>query len=432
MLEPVLSDRMLASLILLTALVVLALLVGDRRALLRSLGGVVKSLAQPQLALPALFYAGAVFAVLIPASRWGIWEPTMWPTTVLWLVISGFGLFFRLDEAIRDSHFFRRSMLRALGAAALVEFIVNLESFALYIEIALQILAMLAAAIVAMEKGSGSSPASRVANAYLVLLASLAATWGIRHLVDNWSQLDHGLLLREFLLPIWLTPIALFLIYLLSVWAAYGIAFTRMKFVNDGPLLGQKLALVFRSGARLRNLQRLRGDGAQRLGRTTGFREAWRELGLIQRDRIREIEAENAARQRLVENAGLRGVDEVGKQLDQREHTETRESLRWLAICQMGHYRNGQAYRDDLLPIVEPSFAGYGLPEPSGVTILVAGNGQSWYAERKTVTGHWFAIGATGPPPDQWLYDGQQAALGFPNEVTWDRWGGGDHSKNWD
>jgi len=432
MLEPVLSNRLLASLILLTALVMVPLIGRGRMEFLDPVGALIKSLAQPKLLVPSLIYAGVLLAALIPASRLGIWQPSLWPATVLWLIISGLGLLFRLDEAIRDPHFFRRAMLRALGAVALVEFIVNLESFALYIEIPLQLLAMLSAAIVALEKGARSQPASTVANTYLVLLAALAAAWGIWHLASNWSQLDHGLLLREFLLPIWLTPVALSLVYLLSVWAAYQTAFIRMNFVNEGPLFGQKLALVLRSGVRLRNLQRLRGDGAHQLGRSTGFRQAWHEVGQIQRDRIEEIEAEAAAQRRLVENAGLRGADETGKQLDQREHLETRESLQWLAVCQMGHYRNGQAYRHDLLPIVEPSFAQYGLPESSGVVIRVTDDSQSWYAERQTVTGHWFAIGAAGPPSDQWLYDGKEAAPGFPDERTWDQWGGGQHSRNWD
>lgn len=431
MLEPVLSNRLLASLILLTALLIVALTSG-RRDLPRSAGALLIALTQPKLLIPASIHAGVVLAALIPASRLGIWQPSLWSATVVWLIISGLGLLFRLDEAIRGHDFFRRALVRAIGVLALVEFIVNLESFPLYIELPLQILGLLATAIVAMEKGGRFQPASTVANRYLVLLGSLAAAWGIWHLADNWSQLDHGLLLRKFLLPIWLTPIALSLVYLLAIWAAYETAFTRMGFVNDGPLFMQKLALVLRNGLRLRNLQRLRGDGAHQVGRTNGFREAWREARQVQLDRAAEIEAEAAAERRLVENAGLRGVDEDGRQLDQREHIETRESLYWLAVCHMGHYPLGNAYRDDLLPIVEPSFAHYGLAEPFGVVMRVAADGQSWYAERQTITGHWFAIGAAGPPSDQWLYDGDQAAPGFPNEATWDHWGGGPHSRNWD
>ncbi len=83
----------------------------------------------------------------------------------------------------------------------------------------------------------------------------------------------------------------------------------------------------------------------------------------------------------------MHSVDEARKQLDQREHLENRESLRWLAVYQLGHYGISQAYRNDLLPIVEPSFAQNGLPEPSGVVIRVAADGKSWCARWPTVTG---------------------------------------------
>ena len=108
-------------------------------------------------------------------------------------------------------------------------------------------------------------------------------------------------------------------------------------------------------------------------------------------------------------------------------------ALRSLAISQMGHYRNsGKKYRGDLLPILESGFVRDGLPQSHGIAMYVAPDGQSWYAERQTITGHWFAIGAGGPPSDQWLFDGTDRPSGFPNEAEWDHWGGGEHSVNWD
>ena len=432
MLEPVLSNRLLASLVLLVALVLFALIRSGRKELFHSAAAVCATLAKPKVLFPTVAYIVLVVAALVPASRFGVWEPSLWPATALWLLVSGLGLLFRLSEAIQDPGFFRRVILHTVGAVAIVEFIVNLDSFALWIEILAQFLAFVSTAVIALEQGARRQPATKLASAYLVLFVLSATAWGVWRLVSTWSQLDQGLLLREFLMPIWLTPVALVLVYALAVWAAYESAFTRMRFVNEGPLFRQRLALALRCGVRLRNLQRLRGDGAQRVGRTNGFREAWREVGQIQLDRVQEIEAEAAARRRLVENAGLIGTDEAGRQLDEREHSATRESLRWLAICQMGHYRNGERYREDLLPMVEPSFAQSGLPQPSAIVMHVAADGQSWYAERQTITGHWFAVGAAGRPSDQWLFDGPEKPSEFPDEAVWDHWGGGEHSVNWD
>ncbi len=61
----------------------------------------------------------------------------------------------------------------------------------------------------------------------------------------------------------------------------------------------------------------------------------------------------------------------------------------------------------------------------------VSNDGQHWYAPRQATTGWWFAIGASGPPPDQWFYDGPVPPGSFPAEPEWDHFGGEDSSINW-
>ena len=132
-------------------------------------------------------------------------------------------------------------------------------------------------------------------------------------------------------------------------------------------------------------------------------------------------------------NAGFVGVDMAGKQLDQREHAPTMEALRDLSFCQMGHYRRGsQRYEPDFDAIIDNLSDKYELPRPNGTSLRVNDDGQSWYAQRETITGHWFAIGAAGPPSDQWLYDGPSPPSSFPSESEWDQWAPGDNSPNWD
>jgi len=189
---------------------------------------------------------------------------------------------------------------------------------------------------------------------------------------------------------------------------------------------------VARANGRLGKLRLLTGPGIQRIARTNTFRNSWRELGALEDGLRQRIADEAAAKQRLIDNIGVVGTDESGRQLDQREFRETRDALRFLATCHMGHYQNrGQRYRADLLPIVESHFVRDGLPEDHGVETHVSRDGQRWYATRQVVTGWWFAIGADGPPPDEWLYDGPEPPEGFPNERQWDQFGGGRSSINW-
>lgn len=431
--EPFLSNRELASLILLGALFVLVLALSSRAAIFWSLLQVLSSLVSVKILIPTLLYVVWVSAVLIPADRLGVWEPSLWKTTLLWLLLSGFGLMFNLSDAIQKPGFFRRTLVRAVGISAIVEFVVNLESFALWVEIPAQMLGVVFAGVAVLAaQDPKHAPAAKLANAYLVSYGLSALAWAIWHLVHHWSHVDPGALAREFLVPLWLTPVALIFIYGFAVFAAYESTFKRMRITRPaGGLAEQRLAIALRTGGSLGTLRLLGSVGAQRLARTSGFREAWNEVGQIKHDRREQLEAEAARTRRQVENAGRSGVSESGQQLDQQEHDATRQSLRWLAVCHMGHHRKHQKYRKDLLPLVESGFQRYGLSEPHGVTMHVDSDGQRWYADRQTVSGHWFAIGAAGPPPDEWLFDGSERPEAFPVESAWDRWGGGQHSTNW-
>ena len=48
---------------------------------------------------------------------------------------------------------------------------------------------------------------------------------GIRHTVTDWADIDRGLLVREFLVPMWLTPVALVCVYAFAIYCVYEIAF---------------------------------------------------------------------------------------------------------------------------------------------------------------------------------------------------------------
>lgn len=143
---------------------------------------------------------------------------------------------------------------------------------------------------------------------------------------------------------------------------------------------------------------------------------------------LADAKAEQLEREREERYAGSKECDEFGQRLDQREFKETKNALQRLAGMQMGWYRNrGGRYRPDLLEMLSTD----GLPEDHGIELSVAPDGQSWWAWRRTVSGWCFAIGATQPPPDQWLFDGPEPPGGFPGQDP--AWGEpwGLDAENW-
>jgi hypothetical protein len=431
----ILTNREISALVILLGLVAFLLTRSNRSAIFGSVGGVLRLLGKPSLLVPLLGYVAWVAAAVTSAAQFGLWDSSLITTTILWLLLSGFALVMRLNDAIEKPGFFRIALITSVGVAAVVEFLSALKSFPLWLELPAQSLAVLLAGVaVAAAREPEQAPVRKLANGYLVIFGLSALIWSTAHLAAEWSNLDLGRIFREFLLPIWLTAVALIYVYGFAVLGAYQGFFRGMRIWNrDGPLLRQRLAVMVRANGRLGRLRLLSGLGIQRIARTHTFRQAWNELGGLADEARQRIEEEAAAERRLIDNAGVPGTDDSGRQLDQREHVETRDALRWLATCHMGHYRNGeQAYRTDLLPIVESHFSRDGLPKDHGVEMYVAPDSQRWYATRQAVTGWWFAIGAAGPPPDQWLYDGPHPPQGLPTETEWDRFDGGTGSVNWD
>lgn len=431
----ILTNREIAALVILLGLVAFLLTRSNRSDILGSVGGVLRLLGKPSLLVPLLGYAAWIAAGVAGAAQVGLWDSSLLKTTILWLLLSGFALVIRLNDAIEKPGFFRIALITTVGVAAVVEFLSALKSFPLWLELPAQFLGVLLAGVaVVAAREPEHAPVRKLANGYVIIFGFSAVIWSTAHLVADWSNLDLGRIFREFLVPIWLTAVALVYVYGFAILAAYQGFFRRMRIWNrDDPLLRQRLAVTVRANGRLGRLRLLSGLGIQRIAQTHTFRQAWNELGSLKDEARLRIEEEAAVKRRLIENVGVSGTDDAGRQLDQREYAETRNALRWLATCHMGHYHNGeQAYRADLLPIVEPHFSHDGLPEDHGVEMYVARDGQRWYATRQAVTGWWFAIGAAGPPPDQWLYDGHDPPQGFPAQPEWDRFGGGTGSVDWD
>ena len=166
--DPLVTNREWASLILLGLLVVVVLFLARRSgglgSLAESLRAVFRSLVTRKIAIPLVLYVTLILATLILATRLDVWDPSLWKVAILWLVFSGFGLFLSLGEAIEDPSFFRRALLRTLGAVAAVEFIANLESFPLWAEILGQLLAFFAVLTRSLTEHAGSR---RLANVCL-------------------------------------------------------------------------------------------------------------------------------------------------------------------------------------------------------------------------------------------------------------------------
>lgn len=417
-----LNNRELAGLIWLALFAGWAVSQRKVRSGLRDIGlrDIGKSLCHPTILFPLIAMIGYVVGLTRIGSRLGLWNSNLLKGTVVWFIGSAPVLLFNLNKCWEEPRFFRPTALRTLELTVFLAFFMNLFVFSLPTELILQPLVgiLLMVSLVA-ERVRGHQVVKKLVDRLLAIGGFAVATFIVVEVVRNWPQLSTQELLLDLALPVWLTTGLLPFLYLAALYAGYESAFMRINLIVDNrkDRRRAKLALVMVTLGRVRLLNGFGGNWAKEAGSANSIGGARREIKkflVSRRQREAEIQEEKDRQERY---AGVAGVDHEGRQLDRLEFEETVADLRWLATCQMGWYRNrGSRYRADMLETMNHDFTSHGLPKEHGITLQVSKDGQSWWAWRHTVTGWCFAIGAAGPPPDQWEYDGPEPPQGFPGK----------------
>lgn len=427
------TNRELASVVLLA--VVLAFGMG-RADVRRAFRGVLRAFLNWRILTVITGYALYVAFWIWTATNIGLWDSSLLKDTIFWFVLAGFPLLFKSDQAGTSERFFRDTARSTVELGVFFGFFVNLVSLDLPWELALQfVLAVLVMTRIVAVSESKYESARRLIDVLLVVIGVAMSVYTARVLYDQRRILDVENLAHSLLMTIWLPLVSLLFIFCFSLVAEYELAFIRMRFGGTkrrNPSFGEKLAVVVGLNVHVRDVHAFTGGWGGRVNAASTFYAGISEVRAFRKSRRDREEQERKTRDELRRFSGVTGVDEKGRQLDRREFVETQNALRWVATCQMGHYRsrNG-SYRPDLMEILK-GFTSYGLPKDHGVELTVHDDGQAWRAWRRTVSGWVFAIGAASNPPDQWLYDGPEPPANFPSaNAGWDHFAPRDAAINW-
>ena len=427
------DNRELAALIWLGAGTLWAL---SQKQIRLSFVQLVSTSVRLQVLVPLVAMLAWVGLELWVGARLALWNLELTKGAVLWTVGSAGVLLFNCANVQSDMPFFRRTLGATIGVAVFIEFFVSLHAMSLLVELVLQFVVGLLAAMVIV---GGLKPKFKSAKASCELVlagigVALLAYAGTQTYVD-WDQLNARQLLLEFALPIWLMIGLVPFLYGFSVFLVYDSAFRRIdsKGRGWGSCWRSRVVLVATFRLRTRAVQKFIGYWPRKLSEAPTFSAARRVVREFLAHQERAKQARLAEEDRLRRYTGSQELDDEGRRLDRREFATTIDALHWLATCQAGWYGRGERYRDDMLKIVDNDFTRQGLPKKSGITLRIAKDGQSWYAWRRTVTGWCFAIGTAGPPPDRWEHDGPEPPNGFPGIDP--IWGNGPFSdqanRNW-
>ncbi|MEO3939796.1 hypothetical protein V3C41_01780 [Paenarthrobacter nicotinovorans] len=411
------NNREWALAIWLGLLILIVLLVPASR---RSVPDIFRAFSNHRILVPFVLlvvYTGGVIAVLMSV---GVWDAKLITPAIVWFLTTAVVNFLRLPRAMKEIGYFRKLALGAVAAPVVVQFVVDLYPFPLIGEVFLQGGFILLGLLMAVASTKHEyAPAHRLLNVLIGLLALLVVVHSVIEITAQWSKIDFIGELKKFLLPVGMTAAFLPFMYGLTLYAAYELALTHMRVtVPPGTkLMKPAIGLAVRTGFSVRRLSKVTQSTRFDMARASSVEEAIASFdeGLaLEAARQQRLADE---RQRLIDNAGLDGVDEGGKRLDQREFKETKAALDYLHMCHMGHYRNSGRYRDDMVDVLgEDSFVQKGLPRGATITMDVSEDGQQWWAWRRTTPGWVFAVGGKDAPNDRWEYDGPEVPSGGPGQ----------------
>lgn len=412
------TNRELASTILAVVFVsAFALVPKLRRHVGSSFSNFLHLLFVWKIQLPLLTYFAYAFAVVYIAWRLGAWDLSLLKDSIILAFFVGLPMLFSATN-VRDGTKLVRDVVRdTAGVSALVIFYLGLGSLPLWGELLLQPLLILLALVAAVAHHTPEHrPAEKLANALLGIIGVALIVYTTGLVSSTWDAETVSDALASFTLSVWL-PIALIpFVYIFAFIMHCESILTRLSFFNDkkNPTLRVRLSCICGLRFSTRLASEFAGPWCGQLARSSGFRGAihtMREFRQAVRERDRTLKAHEA---RLVQLAGVEGVDENGLRLDRREFYATKKELTNLYFMQMGWHRNqGGRYRPELLDILG-DMTRYGLPPEHGINLLVRKDGQAWRAWRRTPGGWYFGVGGMPTPVHQWQYDGPTAPSGFP------------------
>ena len=283
--DAVLTNRDIASLVV-GSVVLLVLVIAVRKIdRVYSAFAALLRIGLARIRVRLLIYLAGVSGAEAAAAQIGLWGADLWKETILWFLVSGLGLLVRFKEVIDKPRFFRQEFTRTAGLVAIFEYLANLASFALWVEIPLQALAVFFLIVKSGDRSEDDPKAVlavKVAEAYLALFGLAAVGWTTWRIAIDWHEIDGWALLRGFLLPLWLMPVSLICVYLMAVHAAYRVAFRQMRVTAGGRRAHrQLLALTLWTAGRPSLIRTMRPQGSWRIGATDGFYEAWKEIGRL-------------------------------------------------------------------------------------------------------------------------------------------------------
>ena len=243
---------------LLTCLVVFIAFCLSIKNIRSSLVQVFKTFFSGQLLFWHIGTGSYISFLAVLLAQIGFWRPWMLKDTILWALVSGLALLFRYAQTSqKEALNFKNVLIDNIKIIALFEFVVNLTSFNLWIEILL--LPLILFVTLMSEVAKLNEKHRQVGKFFEWVQSAVGITilyFSIQEVVSNSKQYWTTETASSFMLPIVMTVGFLPFVVFAGLYSRYELVFVRINFWNEDPEQLRKIKWVILKKCRF-NLNKL-------------------------------------------------------------------------------------------------------------------------------------------------------------------------------
>jgi hypothetical protein len=172
-------------------------------------------------------YMGMVIYLM---AKIDLWDATQIKNTVFWAVSVGFMSLFKLESIKKDKSFFKHSVADNLKLLAIIQFIVGVYTFPLWVELLLvPVLAVIGGMAAVAESDEKYSQVKRLIDVILALFSAFVIAYTAYMLITNFGKFGQEETVYDFIVPILLTLSYIPFIFVMMIYSTYEQVFISLR-----------------------------------------------------------------------------------------------------------------------------------------------------------------------------------------------------------
>jgi hypothetical protein len=227
------NNREIATTIWVSLLILLALF---KKAFRLSLFNLLKALFVKQIGFSIAGMLLYVCFMVLAFQKVGFWDESAIKDTVLWTYGVAFVMLFNANKTGDDDHYIRRTLIGNIKLVVVLEFILNMYSFSLLIEI---VIVPVVTYLVLLKAYAEYKPVPKQVATFvshgLSIFGTVLLVTTFYNVASNYHSFATWRNLRDFLLPPALTIALLPFTYSMALLIKYENIFNRINISNDDP-----------------------------------------------------------------------------------------------------------------------------------------------------------------------------------------------------